>query len=205
MGSYLFLGDSITDCNHYFDPENLGYGYVRMIHEALQASGQPYQVINKGNDGFTVSSVRRLWNQFCKDLSPDFITILVGINDLSVILENRLTLSAALSDFQDRYTALLQEIRKTTDCPIVLMEPFIFPYPAVYTAWEAPLRAMRERIQTIAKMHGADFLPLSDLLLEAGQAERYSAITTDGIHLTEAGQRILADLWIKFVRTIEII
>ena len=204
MQSYLFLGDSITDCNHSFDPENLGYGYVRMIHEALQASGQPYQVINKGNDGFTVSSVRRLWNQFCKDLSPDFITILVGINDLSVILENQLTLSAALSDFQDRYTALLQEIRKTTDCPIVLMEPFIFPYPAVFATWEAPLRAMGERIQTIANMHGADFLPLSDLLLEAGQAERYSAITTDGIHLTKEGHRLVANQWLTHLQTLRL-
>ena len=31
MKTLLFLGDSITDCNHYFDPENLGYGYVREV------------------------------------------------------------------------------------------------------------------------------------------------------------------------------
>ena len=31
----LFLGDSITDCDHLFDQDQLGNGYVRMIAEQL--------------------------------------------------------------------------------------------------------------------------------------------------------------------------
>mgnify|MGYP000597499572 CR=1 FL=1 len=34
MKQYLFLGDSITDADHLFDPANLGYGYVSLL--ALQ-------------------------------------------------------------------------------------------------------------------------------------------------------------------------
>ena len=30
MKQFLFLGDSITDCGHAFDYEDLGEGYVRM-------------------------------------------------------------------------------------------------------------------------------------------------------------------------------
>ncbi|MBR5488179.1 MAG: lipase, partial [Firmicutes bacterium] len=81
MKNLLFLGDSITDCNHYFDPDNLGYGYVRMISYKLKTPDKNYQVFNKGNDGFTVSALRRLWKRSCLNLKPDFITILIGIND----------------------------------------------------------------------------------------------------------------------------
>ena len=197
MKTYLFLGDSITDCNHYFDPDGLGFGYVRKIAEALEASGHPCQIINKGNDGFTASSVSRLWKNFCRELSPDFITILIGINDLSVILENHLTLSAALSDFYERYAALLDEIRQRISCPILLMEPFIFPYPAEYSTWEPPLKEMRKRIQQLAQDRNAAFLPLSDLLVEAAKTQGYPAITTDGIHLTDAGHQLIARQWIK--------
>lgn len=202
MAKYLFLGDSITDCNHYFDPESLGFGYVRNIHETLRTAGHSCHIINKGNDGFTVSSVSRLWNNFCKELSPDFITILIGINDLSVILENQLTFSVALSEFQDRYTSLLEQIRQTTSCPILLMEPFIFPHPAEYISWESPLRAMQEKIRTIAQVQQADFLPLSEFLLDAAKLRGYPAITTDGIHLTKVGHRLVAEQWIKHSQTL---
>ena len=57
MKTLLFLGDSITDCNHYFDPENLGYGYVRMISDKIKTPDTNYQVLNKGNDGFTVPAL----------------------------------------------------------------------------------------------------------------------------------------------------
>ena len=38
MKTILFLGDSITDCGHSFDPDHLGYGYVRLISEKISDS-----------------------------------------------------------------------------------------------------------------------------------------------------------------------
>ena len=32
---FLFLVDSITDCDHSFDPQNLGEGYVRILAKEL--------------------------------------------------------------------------------------------------------------------------------------------------------------------------
>ena len=121
MKTLLFLGDSITDCNHYFDPGNLGYGYVRMISEKITQKNTPDsndQVLNKGNDGFTVSALRRLWKRSCLNLNPDFITILIGINDLAVINNTGITPSVGLAEFREQYQALIEEIRMLTDCPI---------------------------------------------------------------------------------------
>ncbi|MDD6661734.1 MAG: hypothetical protein PUE72_08455 [Lachnospiraceae bacterium] len=34
----LFLGASNTDCDHCFSEDNLGYGYVKMVHDLLQTA-----------------------------------------------------------------------------------------------------------------------------------------------------------------------
>lgn len=197
MKTMLFLGDSITDCNHYFDPENLGYGYVHMIADKINTPDKNYQVRNYGNDGFTVPAIRRLWKRSCLNLQPDFITILIGINDLAVIKNTGITPSVGLAEFRDQYQELIDEIRTATDCPILLMEPFIFPHPAEYTLWEPELHKMSELIRNFANRSNLMFLPLWDKLRSAAEVEGYSAITTDGIHLTSHGHEIIARQWLE--------
>ena len=197
MKTLLFLGDSITDCNHYFDPENLGYGYVRMISEQINTPDINYQVLNKGNDGFTVPSVRRLWKRSWLNLKPDFITILIGINDLAVIKNTGITLSVGLAEFREQYQALIDDIRMMTDCSILLMEPFIFPWPAEYTAWEEDLHTLSNLIQKHAVKNTLSFLPLWDELRTTAKSEGYSEITTDGIHLTPNGHKLIANKWLE--------
>ena len=195
MKNLLFLGDSITDCNHHFDPENLGYGYVRFIESQINTPDKNYQVQNFGNDGFTVPALRRLWKRSCLNLKPDFITILIGINDLAVIKNTGITPSVGLVQFREQYQALLEDIRLMTDCPILLMEPFIFPHPAEYASWEPELHKMSEIIQQLADTYHAKFLPLWENLLSTAKKEGFSEITTDGIHLTARGHKILTDYW----------
>lgn len=197
MKDLLFLGDSITDCNHYFDPENLGQGYVRMIYGKINTPDKIYQVLNKGNDGFTVPAVRRLWKRSCLNLQPDFITILIGINDLAVMRNTGITASVGLADFREQYQTLIDDIRMMTDCPILLMEPFIFPYPAEYSTWEPELHAMSEIIQDIASKNQVTFLPLWENLLLEAKKYGYSEITIDGIHLTKYGHQLIAEKWIE--------
>ena len=197
MKNLLFLGDSITDCNHYFDPENLGYGYVRMIEKQINTPDKNYQVQNFGNDGFTVPALRRLWKRSCLSLKPDFITILIGINDLAVIKNTGITPSVGLAQFREQYQSLIDDICMITDCPILLMEPFIFPHPAEYATWEPELHQMNKFIQQLAFNNELHFLPLWENLLSAAKKEGFSEITTDGIHLTTEGHRILADHWLR--------
>ena len=199
MKDLLFLGDSITDCNHYFDPENLGQGYVRMIYGKINTPDKIYQVLNKGNDGFTVPAVRRLWKRSCLNLQPDFITILIGINDLAVMRNTGITASVGLADFREQYQTLIDDIRMMTDCPLLLMEPFIFPYPAEYSTWEPELHAMSEIIQDIASKNQVTFLPLWENLLLEAKKYGYSEITIDGIHLTKYGHQLIAEKWIEKV------
>lgn len=215
----LFLGDSITDCYHSFDPDNLGDGYVRIIAEQLDDKFGIIKVTNMGYDGFTLSALKRLWNRITApntdgapyasgirhsneitNFKPEFITILIGINDIGVIKNTGADPEFALKEFQIGYQTLIEQIKETTDCPILLMEPFIFPYPAEYAAWESDLHKMNNIIENIAENYHIAYLPLWEKLKEAANKYGYNGITIDGIHLTREGHRILADSWLNYYR-----
>ena len=78
-----FIGDSITDCGRR-DPtlSPLGDGYVRLIHDLLQA-GYPelrLNVINKGISGNTVLDLKSRWRSDVLEISPDWLFIFIGVN-----------------------------------------------------------------------------------------------------------------------------
>lgn len=195
MKQFLFLGDSITDCDHSFDKENLGNGYVRIIAQKLRFS---YEIKNMGRDGFTLLALRRLWNMYQKEMHPSLITILVGINDISVMKTLHQDIDSSMRTFREDYEMLITQIRSHTDCPIVLLEPFIFPYPAEYASWERDVRKLGVIIKEVAASCNTNFLPLWDKLNTAAKIYGYDQITLDGIHLTQQGHKIIADAWLDW-------
>lgn len=198
MKQFLFLGDSITDCGHAFDYEDLGEGYVRMIYNSFHLNNQKVRVLNRGTDGFTIKNVKRLWNISHTKYKPDTINILIGINDIAVMKNTGLDTDEALALFEKNYEELLLQIRETCDCPITLMEPFIFPRPAELITWMDDVRKMNDIIRKLAEKHNLTFLPLWDKLLNAAESEGYNKITIDGVHLTKQGQKIIAETWLKW-------
>ena len=96
------------------------------------------------------------------------------------------------------YEMLIENILQKFNCPIILMEPFIFPYPAEYLTWAAEVHKMAKIIKEISKKYQLHFLAVSDNLKDR-------SLTTDGIHLTQEGHTILADLWLNFAKNIKII
>ena len=77
---------------------------------------------------------------------------------------------------------------------ILAVGPFLFPQPQEYAGW-MPVVAQAETIMAeTAAEAGVPFLPVQESLNNAARRQGYSAITTDGIHLTPAGHRLLAQL-----------
>ena len=195
MNEYIFLGDSITDCDHIESPDGLGDGYVKMISQLLPDSAS---CINLGYEGFTISALSRMWKRRNLTQSPKCISILIGINDIAVIKNTGLPLSSALEVFHENYEQLITCIRQRFSCPIIIIEPFIFSRPAEYITWQPAVHEMNVHIKAISDKYNLYYLP-------AWASMNDVSLSTDGVHLNEAGHRLLADLWIKFVRDIEII
>ena len=200
MKQFLFLGDSITDCGHAFDYEDLGEGYVRMIWNNFHLSNQKVQVLNRGTDGFTIKNLKRLWNISHEKYKPDTINILIGINDIGVIQNAELDSAEYLAAFEKNYDELLTQIRETCDCPITLMEPFVFTSRAKFINWLDDVHKMSDIIKGLAEKHNLTFIPLWDKLLKACEEHGYDYITVDGIHLTKQGQKIIAETWLDWYK-----
>ena len=84
MKTILFMGDSITDAGRCrTDDHLLGNGYATMTAGKIGV-GYPgvYQCINRGISGNRSIDIYARMNEDILDLKPDFISILMGVNDV---------------------------------------------------------------------------------------------------------------------------
>ncbi|MGI6095218.1 MAG: SGNH/GDSL hydrolase family protein [Lachnospiraceae bacterium] len=203
MGTIVFLGDSITDADRLNSPNGLGYGYVNQIAGQLQKTQTDWTFINKGVDGFITARLMRNLPTDCLVHHPDYICILVGINDIGLIMNTVSTEEDKLRIFEDclrAYHQLLFDITQNTDARIITMEPFLFPWPAEYANWLPWRQKFSKQVHKLSRNYGAEFIYLHDRLNETAQKQGYDKITTDGIHLTEAGHQILADAVLEILK-----
>lgn len=222
MCRFLFLGDSITDCDHLWLPETngLGNGYVSMLAEKIKAIRPDAEIINKGANGFTTAALRQRLVSFVPASKADMICLLIGINDLGAAIGNAVPspedLTAYERKFTQNYEHLLKSLRFLTNARILCIAPFVFPYPQEYLLWIPFIRLMERSITGLTEKYQMECLLMQDILCEAAapasnaasSAGNYSGrpdchtfsdpaayclITTDGIHLTPYGHRILTD------------
>jgi len=193
----ICLGDSITDCNHLLEDFPLGNGYVYILSEMFnkETSTNTVQIKNYGFDGFTVARVLDNIHQHRISLhhSP-VVTLLIGINDIGLMMNTDRTSSQQkqmMIEFTSHYNELLKLL--TADASqIILMEPFIFPHPEEYQTWLPHVHTMSDSIQQLAVKYNLPFLPLHNALNREAVQHGFNAVTTDGIHLTASGHKLLA-------------
>ena len=227
----ICLGDSITDCNHLFEDFPLGNGYVQILSEmfrnqppsfsisadtvrrsssAVQLTDRSTGAIhfrNCGIDGFTVARVLENIRQHRIFLhcSP-VITLLIGINDIGLIMSTDRAdskMGEMVRGFAGLYFGLLDLL--TADAwLVILMEPFIFPHPEEYETWIPYVHTMSDIIRQLSVRFRLPFLPLHNNLKKEATQSGFDAITTDGIHLTLYGHKLLAEKLFPLLQSIDI-
>lgn len=192
--TYVFLGDSTTDANRLWLPEfhGLGNGYVSILASSIRQKDPDAKIINKGFDGFTLPFLFKNLERDCLKWHPDNIVILIGINDVGIAMNTGVTLKE--QKFFSLYERLLDEIITWSDASILLLTPFIFPHPAEYASWIPSVREAETMICHCAASFHVPVLTLHDRFHHFALELGMDAVTTDGIHLTQAGHQFLADL-----------
>ena len=196
MTRLLCLGDSNTDCGRLFDHPPLGNGYVQMLSQKLSESGRNWEIYNLGTDGFTISRILDLAPAFYLPLKPDMITLLAGINDIGLMMNTNRTPAqqeTMMENSLSRYRELLR-ILSGAQCPVILMEPFIFPWPQEYGNWIPFVKIFSQGIKTLSEEFHFPYIRLHDTLNTAARSRGMETITTDGIHLTSDGHKLLSEL-----------
>ena len=139
-----FIGDSITDCSRS-EPETqpLGNGYVRQIHDLLQAGYPELQLtlINQGISGDRVTSLKTRWKPNVIDINPDWLFIYVGINDVWRFFEGAREEAVPVKEFETIYRQLINGARTNTRAQIRLVSPFL--------AEKDPKDAFRTRLEVV--------------------------------------------------------
>ena len=179
MGIIVFLGDSITDAGRKASPNQLGYGYVNILAEAIKDSDTDWNIVNRGVDGYITERVARTLHHDCISLRPDYVSILVGINDIGMIVHSQASWQDKLYLLEDSirsYHEMLFDLSRDTTSKVIKLEPFFFSKGSKY------------------KNYGARFIPTQEPLNQKIEELGYDAVTTDGIHLTQLGHQFLAEI-----------
>ncbi|MFH0965522.1 MAG: SGNH/GDSL hydrolase family protein [Planctomycetota bacterium] len=121
--TFLFIGDSITDCGRTGDAGPYGNGYVRFFMDIVAKNHPELDVrwVNKGAGGHTVQDLRARWKADVLDLKPHWLSVMIGINDCHRHIsshEDR-AIDAYLSDYRD----ILEQVRPFAP-RLVLLDPF---------------------------------------------------------------------------------
>jgi len=202
----LFQGDSITDGNRTRNTDwnhVMGHGYAYTIASRLwyDYPAKGFHFLNRGISGNRISHLTDRWQTDTIDLKPDWLSILVGINDVSAFIKGDTEFSS--DKYETGYRALLQQTReKLPDVRFVLCEPFILPVGAVkdkLEQYQLEVGKRQEIVKRLAEEFGAIHVPFQAAFNEALSKAPADYWIWDGVHPMPAGHELMARLWIEKV------
>lgn len=193
----LFIGDSITESGRFEDPEELGNGYVRLIHDYLVTSypDKKLRVLNKGIGGHRINDLEARWDQDVIQLNPQYVSISIGINDVWRQIDAPEMSQIMPEQFEEIYRKLLTQLKEKTEARIILMEPTVIE-EVVSSEGNTKLKTYVEIVRDIADEFGATLIPTHQKFLSYLRADNGYKLTTDGVHMNSAGNMLMAQSWI---------
>lgn len=196
---WVFIGDSITDCGRRQCPEELGGGYVRLIHDALYASQADTApvVINRGISGNRVDDLQSRWDEDVLALKPDLVSIKIGINDVWHQFSEGGRGGTTLEKFREIFAELLDRLRQAhPDCTVVLCDPSVI-WPPAPAEGNGRLQPYIEAVHDLAEQFEVRWRVPLHSAFENGRAQRPDIDwATDGVHPTSAGHMLIARTWL---------
>ncbi len=196
----LFQGDSITDCGRvYNDPTSMGFGYAAMASAWLDAT-YPHlnlRFYNRGISGHTVKDLKGRWQADCLDLQPDWVSILIGINDTWRRYANNDPTSA--DEYESNYRAILQSAHSALNCRFILLEPFLLQVTPEHEAWREDLDAKIHVVRRLAREFNALFVPFDGLFAAVSGTRPPAFWAEDGVHPSNAGHALMAQAWLNAI------
>lgn len=202
----VMIGDSITDCERARPVgeglfEAIGKGYVSLVDGLLGATYPAHRirVVNMGTGGNTVRDLRARWQTDVLDLKPDWLSVMIGINDVWRQFDSPLQVEqhVGLTEYESTLNELLHVTAPTLK-GLVLMTPYVIepnradPMRQTMDAYGQVMRQLAERYQAVFVDTQAAF--------DAVLAHIHPmALAWDRVHPTRTGHTILARAFLQAV------
>jgi acyl-CoA thioesterase-1 len=196
----LFAGDSITFAGRDLEnPFSVGMSYVMFIQTWFSAlyPRENVRFANIGIGGNRVRDLKERWDRDCISLEPDWVTILIGINDTWRRYDQNDPTSAEA--FESDYRDILERTRERLNARLILCEPFVLPEPEDRIEWREDLDPKIAVVRKLAREFDAILVPLDGIFAAASTTHERFFWTKDGVHPTFAGRALIAQAWLRAV------
>lgn len=196
----LFQGDSVTDCGRDRDDmTSLAGGYAGKIASVYNTLFPDNEVafINKGVSGDRVTDLIVRYPDDILDIAPDFISILIGINDVWRRYDSNDP--STVDAFYDHYEYLLKMIKHNMpNVKIMIMEPFVLNSLPDRATWREDLDPKIQVVRELARKYADYYLPL-DGMFASLCTNNYSQeeLAADGVHPTDLGHALIAKAYLE--------
>jgi lysophospholipase L1-like esterase len=197
----LFVGDSITDCgrNKETGGTDLGAGYVAQVQAMLEAHHpeSKIQYLNTGISGNRVPDLEERWDRDVLDHKPDWVSIMIGINDVWRQFDRPLTPQVSLKAYSEKLEALIERTLPQVEGMIVMSPYFLEKNP------EDPMRAMMDRYgaeaRAIAERHGLRFVDVQAAFNVWLEQNNSLQLCSDRVHPNAVGHNIIASAFLNAI------
>lgn len=200
----LFMGDSITDAGRaqpiaegLFDP--MGRGYVNFVDAFLNARYPELNlhVVNVGISGNTSRDLVARWQRDVVDLKPDWLSLMIGINDVYRQFDVPYMSSAHvyIDEYEANLKMLVGQTRQNVR-GVTLMTPFF-----IEGIKDEPVRAMMDRYSAVARKiaqrNDCVFVDTQGAFDEVLKHVHSSRISWDRVHPNQVGCAVIAMAWLR--------
>lgn len=203
MIKFLFQGDSITDADRVRgDDNNYGFGYPNLT-AAEYLKKMPYEIsfVNRGISGNRIVDIYSRIKEDIINLAPDYMSLLIGVNDVWHELQNKNGVSA--EKYEKIFCMLVEEIKEALpNIKIIILEPFVLKGPATESEWgyfrpEVEKRAAAAK--RVAEKYNLKFVPLQAEFDRVSKDKDTTFWLKDGVHPTAAGHALIKDELVKAI------
>lgn len=198
----LFTGDSITDAGRRDHSAPLGNGYVRMISDlaAARYPGHGLKIINTGIGGHNVRDLSNRWTDDVIRHKPDWVSIMIGINDVHQWLGTPAT-GVSPEIYGDLYAQILERVKKETKASLVLIEPFYISldrHPGTNRSKVLRnLAVYRKTAEKLARKYKARYVRFHDLFQRHLKSQPADLFCPEPVHPNPTGHLYMAHEWLK--------
>ena len=207
MKKILFQGDSITDAGRSRENDAArGIGYPTLVSASLGFDRpDEFEFVNKGISGNRVIDLIARVKSEIINLKPDYMSILIGINDVWHEIEYQNGIET--KRFEMYYNMLIEEVKEALpDIKIMILEPFVLKASATEENWDKFRSGAEEKAaaaKRVAQKNNLLFVPLMEKFDDAAKTAPNEYWLTDGVHPTAMGHELIKREWLKAFETLE--
>jgi len=151
--------------------------------------------VNAGIGGNTVMNLRARWDEEMLAHNPDWLTVLIGINDLHRTMNNTPE-AVPVEQFETVYREILNEAKERCNPKLVLLDPFYLLRPEDANEQQRQvLDLLPGYLDVVKKMtteFGARRINTHDLFQKHLRYRPANAFCAEPVHPNPAGHHIIA-------------